>query len=365
MIHVLESAATRENQIPQQHFLHWHPDPAAPAEVAETLLSYLGPRLKADRLHLAEQLLKFPDGWEADIYRFRLLGDSSLPKPFDSPLTLRVYGGSGAAARARQEFKTMRRVRLLGYPVPRPLLVEEDSRLFGGPFLISEWVPGITLLDRLRQSHTRFLQVPTQLARMHVSLHALSVTGLSPQCGEFLDRHLDEMWAMIDDYELDDLIVGMNWLEEQRPSKHNPPSILHLDFHPANLIVRDAGEIAVLDWSAADIGDRHADVATTLLLLGSAPVTLNTAWEQLLSGPARWILKHRYLRVYRRHYPLDRDLLRYYSAWAALYRLCMYRMWQRASPLANGYKPSSLKYLTPAHLAALRCFFLRMAGVGV
>src|SRR5262249_50744593 len=148
-------------------------------------------------------------------------------------------------------------------------------------------------------------------------------------------------------------IVGMNWLEEHRPSTTISPCILHLDFHPNNLIVGDASELAVLDWSHADIGDRHADVATTLLLMEAVPVALTTAWEKLLSRPARWILKRRYLRIYRRHFALDCDVLRYYSAWAALYRLCMYGMWQRAGPQVNGYKPTSLKYLTTGHLEAL------------
>jgi aminoglycoside phosphotransferase (APT) family kinase protein len=338
-------------------------DPARPVETAEALLAYLEPRLEVGRLRLAEQLLEIPHSWEAYIYRFRLQGDHPLPQAFDSPLTLRVYGGSGAAARARHEFSMMCHVRLLGYPSPWPLILEQDCRIFGGPFLILEWIPGITLLDRLRRRFTRFLRVPTQLAQMHLNLHALPVTGIPAPPGEFLDRRLDKMWDVIDKYGLDGLIPGMDWLEEHRPKTSNPPSILHLDFHPDNLIARDDSDLAVLDWSQADIGDRHADVATTLLLMDSAPVPLTTTCERMLSRPTRWILKRRYLRIYRRHFPLDPDVLNYFLAWAAVRRLAMYGMWQRAGSQVNGYKRTSLLYLTSGHINALRRLFQQVGGI--
>ena len=246
------------------------------------MLSYLEPRLEAGRLRFAEELLEVRHSWEAYIYRFRLQGDDPLPKPFDSPLTLRVYGGANAAAKARHAFTMMCHVGLLGYSVPWPLLLEQDCRTFGGPFLILEWIPGVTLLDRLRRRFRRFLQVPTQLARMHLQLHSLPVTGIPAPPGEFLDRRLDEMWAVIDDFGLDGLIPAMDWLEEHRPKTPSAPSILHLDFHPDNVIARDNSGLAVIDWSDADIGDRHADVATTLLLMDSAPVNLATTCERVL-----------------------------------------------------------------------------------
>jgi aminoglycoside phosphotransferase (APT) family kinase protein len=331
--------------------------------VADALLSYLEPKLKVGCLRLAEQLMEVRHSWEAYIYRFRLQGKFAIPRPFAAPLTLRIYGGSNAGARVRHEFRIMRRIHQLGYPIPKPLLLEEDCRTFGAPFLILQWLGGETLLDRLRRRFARFLQVPKQLAEMHLRLHALPIAGIPKPTGAFLDRRLDEMWAVIDDYGIEELIPGMNWLEEHRPNTENSPSLLHLDFHPNNLIVGQDSELAVLDWSDADVGDRHADVATTLLLLDSAPVALTTAWERFLAGPARWTMKCRYLQVYRKHFPLDRHVLNYYLAWAALRRLAMYGMWQRAGSQVNGYKATSLQYLTGSHLCALRDRFQRSTGV--
>ena len=91
-------------------------------------------------------------------------------------------------------------------------------------------------------------------------------------------------------------------------------------------------------------------------------VALTTTCERLLSRPARWILKRRYLRIYQRHFPLDLDVLNYFLAWAAIRRLAMYGTWLRAGSQVNGYKPTSLKYLTRRHLRALRDTFQRSAG---
>ena len=48
--------------------------------------------------------------------------------------------------------------------------------------------------------------------------------------------------------------------------------IIHLDFHPLNLIYTQDREQVVLDWNEADIGDCHADVGTTLEMLGRRPL---------------------------------------------------------------------------------------------
>ena len=110
-----------------------------------------------------------------------------MPPPFERPLTLRIYGGAGGSPRARHEFAVLRHMHSLAYPVPEPLHLEEDCSVFGGPFLLLEWVPGITLLDRLRQRFRRFLEVPTRLAEMHRRLHELPIAGFPAPPGEFLD----------------------------------------------------------------------------------------------------------------------------------------------------------------------------------
>jgi aminoglycoside phosphotransferase (APT) family kinase protein len=332
------------------------------APSVDTALSvYLADRLGLPELGFAERPTLIPSGWEAHIFRFRI---RHVSPPFDRPLVLRLYAGPQGLPRACREFAAQLHAHRRGYLVPRPLLLEGDSGPLGGPFVIMEHVPGETLLDRLRGNCLRILEVPARLAEAHRRLHALPPDGPAVPPGPFLARHLAELRRTIGDYDLPDLKGALRWLEAHRPAETTSPRLLHLDFHPVNLIVRDDdGVCAVLDWSEADVGDVHADLATTLLLLRHGPLEDLSFRERLLLPATRWFLARRYLKVYRRGTVLDPERLDYYLAWACLRRLAMYGMWLRAGPQSNGSKPCAVRRVTPAHVRDLQCCFARLTGV--
>jgi aminoglycoside phosphotransferase (APT) family kinase protein len=181
--------------------------------------------------------------------------------------------------------------------------------------------------------------------------------------GPFLARQLDELRRTSRTYDLDGLMAGLRWLEDRRPPESNSPCLLHLDFHPVNLIARADGECCVLDWSEADVGDRHADLAMTTLLLSYAPVERLRTHERLIAPLSRWFLGRRYRIVYGRGAPIDRDRLRYYFAWACLRRLTTYGAWLRAGPQCNGSKPAALGRVTPRHVGELAGCFAQLSGI--
>jgi aminoglycoside phosphotransferase (APT) family kinase protein len=207
------------------------------------------------------------------------------------------------------------------------------------------------------------LWVAEELAKAHLELHVLPSDGFPCRREPFLERRLDELEAMIHDHDLESLLVGLDWLLAHRPIRPECPRIMHLDFHPANLIVQDARIAAVLDWSEADVGDLHADVATTLVLLRSAPVLTHTIAEHLLARSARWAVSRRYLRTYSRHFTLDKELLRYYVALASLKRLVVCGAWLHAGPETTGFKASSIEYVTSSQINALEHCFQKASGV--
>jgi aminoglycoside phosphotransferase (APT) family kinase protein len=301
-------------------------------------------------------------GWEAHVYRLQLQGELPLPAPYDEALSVRAYDTPLAVPRANHEFVVMHALRDFGYPTPNPLRLESDCRLLGGPFLVSPWVEGITLLDWLRRGFTRVLKVAGRLAQLHLALHALPPLDSTVAGAAFLDKRLHELERMIADFALDKLAPGLHWLQAHRPAPPASPSNLHLDFHPVNIIVDDGEPRAVLDWSEADVGDRHADIGMTLVLLRTAPVLVTTRSERLLRRPARWLLARRYLRVYQRSQPLDPVVLRYYVAWASLRRLAVCQTWRRAGPWVHGFKTSARQYANPVHEAALRRVFWQATG---
>jgi aminoglycoside phosphotransferase (APT) family kinase protein len=267
--------------------------------------------------------------------------------------------------RARHEFEVPRRLGQLGYPVPEPVLLEEGCDLFGGPFLIMEQVCGPTLLRVMVRQPWNLLGFPARMAEVHARLHDLPRDGFPALPGRFLERHLGKMRAAIARHDLKGLAPGLDRLDRHRPPEPAIPSILHLDFHPLNLVARPGGSLAVLDWTYADLGDPHADVATTLLLLECVPVAAKGLWERLAILVGRPVLSGWYRHVYRRHRDLDEERLAYYRAWAALRRLVRYVRWLRAGPGVSGCKPCLVEHLGPDLLGALCRSFRRWAGVKV
>jgi hypothetical protein len=64
-----------------------------------------------------------------------------------------------------------------------------------------------------------------------------------------------------------ELRPGLDWLSLHRPPPSRPASLLHLDWHPLNLIRGEGGGLTVLDWTEADVGDPHADLGTALMMI--------------------------------------------------------------------------------------------------
>ena len=59
----------------------------------------------------------------------------------------------------------------------------------------------------------------------------------------------------------------VEWLEERRPGVDPAePSVLHMDYHGMNVMLWGDGAPAVIDWSAAKIGDYREDLAWSLML---------------------------------------------------------------------------------------------------
>jgi aminoglycoside phosphotransferase (APT) family kinase protein len=329
-------------------------DPASASAVTRGLRGYLSERLGGGEICFAEEPEEIPHGWETYIYRFRLRPADSLPRQFDRPLIVRIYASAQGVPRAQHEYTCQKSLDEAGFPVPEPLLLGEDCGVFGGPFLVMKCLPGGTLLDYLRHHNMRILWVAAQLADWHAQLHAQPVGNFPMRPGPFLKRRLNDLTEQTRSYHLTRLTAALDYLRAHPPAEPTAPCILHLDFHPINLMVDEGRPVGVLDWSEADVGDHHADVATTVMLIYTSPVEGTNLREHLLTPAVRWFLIRHDLRVYASRLGLDLRTLRYYLAWATLRRLAVYGMWLRAGPQSTGCKPSSLRHLTTGHVKNLQ-----------
>ncbi len=340
-------------------------EPNTSSAVGPALLRYLAARLKVSELAYAEEPVEFTEGWEAYSYRFHLRPVPGLPEAFTHPLVVRIYSSPHGLPRARREFAAQDHLGRLGFPVPGPVLVEESSTLFGGPFLLMRYVAGNMLLQAMLRRPWLIFREPMRMAALHARLHQLPADGFPAPREPLLARRFEEMASIICEFRLTDLQPGFDWLYARRPPGPPAPSILHLDYHPANLVRTHGGELVALDWTEADVGDPHADVATALMMLDCMPAGVEAWHDRLAAATGRVFLRRWYLRSYRRRRPLDGNRLAYYRAWATLRRLCNYGRWLLAGPQATGAKPSSAAHLRPEHLADFYRYFARWTGVRV
>jgi aminoglycoside phosphotransferase (APT) family kinase protein len=121
------------------------------------------------------------------------------------------------------------------------------------------WMPGRPLRDELRAQPWRARALGVEFGRVQAAVHAISRT---PPAALLAHPTPWIAWANPDDALRDCL----------RAAARGPNVLLHLDFHPRNVLVADGRVSAVLDWANARIGDPRADLARTASILRFAPL---------------------------------------------------------------------------------------------
>ena len=237
-------------------------NPARAAEVTAVLNQYLGKQLSQPALQFLQAPSEVSDGWEAYSYCFQLQSSRPLPGVYGEPLVLRIYSSPKGLPRAQREFLIQRS------------MFERGCAYFGGPFLVMRHVAGETLLRHVVRKPWSLWSCPARMARMQARLHGLPLDGFPALDGCLILRRLDEMQTIIRAYDLEHLLPGLDWLAVHRPEPPAQKCIVHLDYHPLNLIHTATGELVILDWCEADMGDIHADVGTTLALMEYLPAAI-------------------------------------------------------------------------------------------
>jgi aminoglycoside phosphotransferase (APT) family kinase protein len=210
-----------------------------------------------------------------DVFRVTLRYEEAGARGKDE-LTLRVYAGAEAAARARREFQALGRLANAGYPVPQVgrLLLEPSP--FERPVITTERTSGRSLASAITETDGDHRGHWRLFCRLLVELHALDWRPFVAGAADREPRASSIAWLAqlretIDRRELQALGPVLEWLDDRRTSVPSERlSVVHGDFRPEHVLVRRDGGAVVTDWTHVDVADARFDLAWTLLRVGIA-----------------------------------------------------------------------------------------------
>ncbi|MFF4338900.1 phosphotransferase family protein [Kitasatospora sp. NPDC001540] len=252
-----------------------------------------------------------------DLERLRAHLDAALPTPVAGPLTARLFEGGrsnltylvedGAArwvlrrpplghvlATAHdmgREYRVLGALVGTAVPVPRPVLLVEDTEVIGAPFYLMEHVQGTAHRDPKALAALgaeRVHALGGRLVETLVALHALDpdavgLAGFGRPEG-FLERQL-RRWAKQLDASRSREVPGADDLRRRLadtlPSSP-APALVHGDYRLDNVLVDAEDRItAVLDWEMSTVGDPLTDLGLLVMY-----TELARRFDGLLPGAA-------------------------------------------------------------------------------
>lgn len=166
-----------------------------------------------------------------------------------------------------------------GIPAPT---VRAAGEVVGRPALLIDWLPGDTLQHAIHETPWRTWRLGWAFGQMQARIHQVPApAGVFQPGRSWID------WAAPDP-ELATLL--------RRHASENA-ALLHLDYHPLNVLVQGDAISGVLDWTNAAGGDPRADVARTGAILHFLPG--NPAWTTQRNARVRHLLLRGWQQGYR------------------------------------------------------------------
>jgi aminoglycoside phosphotransferase (APT) family kinase protein len=221
------------------------------------------------------EMLNLNNGWESDVYAFEVLYGPSTARTRQS-MILRIFPGTNAEEKARSEYRAIDGLYRMGYPVPQVYRLETSSAVLDQPFILMEKIEGRLLWPLL--FHGPLEQQPALLSlfcQLLLRLHQLDWQPYIPEETEKLGDPLQYARRMVDQarwalqtFNLPEWQPLVEWFEKRLlevPCLR--PGVVHMDFHPNNILMRADGSPVVIDWTGAAISDPRFDLAWTLLLV--------------------------------------------------------------------------------------------------
>jgi len=170
-----------------------------------------------------------------------------------------------------REYRVIRALSALDFPVPRPYAYCDDPSIVGSDFYLMAFVEGRVFWDPAlpgESPETRraiYQDAIRVIAQLHsVNIHAAGLDDYGRQ-GEYLKRQIKRWTAQYRASETtvcQDMNHLIEWLPEHIPA-NDTVSLVHGDFRLDNLVFHptEPRVLAVLDWELSTLGHPLADLA--------------------------------------------------------------------------------------------------------
>ena len=171
-----------------------------------------------------------------------------------------------------REYRVMRALRPVGFPVPGALALCEDPAIIGSTFFIMAHVDGRIFWDPAMPDST-----PDERAAIYDAMNAalaqlhgvdVAAVGLADygKPGDYFARQLarwSDQYRASETEKLADMDALIAWLGAHRPADDGRVALVHGDWRIDNIIFAPhAPEVAaVLDWELSTLGHPFADLA--------------------------------------------------------------------------------------------------------
>jgi len=199
----------------------------------------------------------------------------------DSPqaLILRIYPGAHAFEKSEREYRNLKLLNRIGFPVLEGNILEQDSSHLGNPFIVVDRIPGEMLWQVLfsSQENEQNKLIDT-FSQLFVQLHNLDFepfmdggySDVDQESGSIINSQLSLWRACYESSPLPDFFPLFDCLGEHAQGAHESKlAVLHWDFHPENIILCPDGSLMVIDWTGLQVSDLRFDVDWTLMLISA------------------------------------------------------------------------------------------------
>jgi len=257
-------------------------------QIARRLRAYCEDKFQSKHAVRIRNLENITTGWESEIYTFSLEHGQASQRVREE-LVLRLYSGEGAGEKAAREFRSIKRLHEVGYPVPQVYLWERELSPLGQPFIIMKKINGQVMWTQLDiANETVQAELITQFCKLFARLHQLDWRLFVEEAEQskfhapyiFVDEWFGIAEHFLDQFPDSGFRAAVEWLKERRNQiPCQKPAPTHNDFHPNNVLVQNDDSAVVIDWTGFQISDARFDLAWTLVL---ADAYMGSAWRETI-----------------------------------------------------------------------------------